>query len=133
MQAQGEGRGGGWMKKELGLSDDQAKKFEEVAKAGREAEKALMDKAKLDLDSLRLLVDKKAADGDLTAQIEKLKADKQAIEAQRQKDMDAKAAILSPMQQAKAAIMMADRMMHGGGMMWRPGRPRQRRQISQAR
>jgi Spy/CpxP family protein refolding chaperone len=104
------------MKKELGLSDDQVAKMKELDKANAEAMKPLMEKAKLDVDSLRVLVDKKASDSDLKAAVEGLKADKKAMDEERQKEMDAKEAILNPLQVAKAAISMADRMMHGGMM-----------------
>jgi Spy/CpxP family protein refolding chaperone len=104
------------MKKELGLSDDQEAKMKALDKAGAEAMKPLMDKAKLDVDSLRVLVDKKASDDQLKAAVDGLKADKKAMDDERQKQMDDKAAILTPLQVAKAAIAMADRMMKGGMM-----------------
>ena len=116
---------GDMMKKELGLSDDQVTKMKAANKAQQEAMKPLMDKMKLDVDSLRVMVDKKAADDQLKAAVDGLKADHQAMQDQEMKGMEAKAAILTPLQQAKAAIAMIDRMkggmegmggMHGGMM-----------------
>jgi Spy/CpxP family protein refolding chaperone len=111
----GEGRGGR-MKEELGLTDDQAKKMKEAHEADEKAMKPLMEKLKLDIDSLRLLVDKKAGDSDLKASLDTLKADHKAVEEQRGKQMEAMGAMLTPMQEAKMAVSMADRMMKGGMM-----------------
>jgi Spy/CpxP family protein refolding chaperone len=116
---------GGWgkergehMKKELGLTDEQAEKFKAARKAQMETMKPLMEKQKLDIDSLRVLVDKKASDKDLSAAIEGIKADHKAIEEQQKKHREAMAALLTPMQQAKFILSMGamgERMM-GGGM-----------------
>jgi Spy/CpxP family protein refolding chaperone len=124
---------GGWgkegherMKKELGLTDDQADKMKAAGKAQMEAMKPLMEKRKLDIDSLRVLVDKKAADKDLTAAIEGIKADQKAVEEQWKKHREAMAALLTPMQQAKSVLMMGEMGEHmmgawKGGMMGKGG------------
>jgi len=121
-QGWGKGRGE-HMKKELGLSDDQAEKFKAAQKAQMDAMKPLQEKQKLDIDSLRVLVDKKAADKDLSAAIAAIKADHQAIEEQQKKHREAMAQLLTPLQQAKAVLMMGDmgerwagKMGHGKGM-----------------
>jgi Spy/CpxP family protein refolding chaperone len=104
------------MKKELGLSDEQAEKFKAARKAQMEAMKPLREKQKLDIDSLRVLVDKKASDKDLSAAIESIKADHKAIEEQEKKHREAMAALLTPMQQAKFILSMGEmgeHMMHG--------------------
>jgi Spy/CpxP family protein refolding chaperone len=99
----------------MGLTDEQMAKFKDARKADREAMKPLMEKMKTDVDSLRVLVDKKASDKDLSAQLDVLKADKQAVEDQRKKQMDAMAADLTPLQKAKFVINMADHMNRGMG------------------
>jgi Spy/CpxP family protein refolding chaperone len=110
------GHGHEGMKEELGLSDDQAKQLKEAREANEKVMKPLMEKLKLDLDSLRVLVDKKAADADLKSALDGLKADHKAMEEQRAKQMEGMALLLTPMQQAKWAVSMADHMMQGGMM-----------------
>jgi len=112
-----DGKGGheGMLKEKLGLTDEQAAKFKDARKANREAMQPLMEKMKTDVDSLRVLVDKKASDKDLSAQLDTLKADKQAVDDQQKKQMDAMAAILTPLQKAKFVINMADHMHRGMG------------------
>jgi Spy/CpxP family protein refolding chaperone len=107
------GHGDG-MKGMLGLSDDQAKQLKDAREADAKAMKPLMEKMKLDLDSLRVLVDKKASDSDLKDALAGLKADRKAVEEQRAKQMEASAQILTPLQQAKWVINMADHMGRGG-------------------
>jgi Spy/CpxP family protein refolding chaperone len=102
-------------KKALGLSDDQAKKVEELNKSDRESGKLLKDKVGADLANLKVLVDQKAGDAELKTAIESLKKDHMAEQDARMKHMEAMQAILTPMQQAKAAIMMSERMGHGRG------------------
>jgi Spy/CpxP family protein refolding chaperone len=106
---------GGMLKEKLGLTDEQVAKFKDARKADREAMKPLMEKMKTDVDSLRVLVDKKASDKDLSAQLDVLKADKEAVDEQRKKQMDAMAADLTPLQKAKFVINMADHMNRGMG------------------
>jgi Spy/CpxP family protein refolding chaperone len=113
-----DGKGGGhdgMMKEKLGLTDEQVAKFKDARKANREAMQPLMEKMKTDVDSLRVLVDKKASDKDLSAQLDALKADKQAVEDQQKKQMEDMAAVLTPLQKAKFVISMADRMHRGMG------------------
>ena len=123
-EGKGEGRGdrmGGRLKEELGLTDAQADKLKAARKDQMEAMKALMEKQKLDVDSLRLLVDKKASDAELTKAIATVKADHEALQAQEKKQREAMAALLTPIQQAKMIIQMSERMGRGhGGMMGGP-------------
>lgn len=106
------------MKDKLDLSDEQAKQFKDMGKTHREANKAVMEKMKLDMDTLRVLVDEKASDAKLKAQLNKLKQDGKDMEAMRAKHMEAMQAILTPMQQAKFVIFKVANMgqMKGKGM-----------------
>jgi Spy/CpxP family protein refolding chaperone len=119
--AQGPGEGHGMMaekmkdhfKKALGLSDEQAKKVEELDKADHEKGKLLRDRVEADMANLKVLVDGKASDGELKAALENLKKDHMAAQDARMKHMEDMQAILTPTQQAKAVIMMSERMRWG--------------------
>jgi hypothetical protein len=104
------------MTKALDLTDDEVAKVKAEGESNRAAMKPLRDKVKLDMDSLKVLVDKKASDSDLSAAIATFKTDRKAVEAQQSAHMDALQAILTPMQQAKGIFMMArmEGMGHGG-------------------
>jgi Spy/CpxP family protein refolding chaperone len=114
----GKGHGEGMMK-DMGMTDAQAEKFKAARKANMEAMKPLMEKQKLDVDSLKVLVDKKASDNELKAAIASVKADHQAIDDQRKKQHETMGAMLTPLQEAKMIIRMGGmgaQMMMGGGM-----------------
>ena len=112
------------MKKELGLSKDQAAKSKAATMANHEAMKTAGNKVKADLANLQVLVDKKASDAELTTSLNTLDADRKAMQAQQQKHIDAMRAILTPTQQAKMALKLGEHMSEGmmgkgmgGGMM----------------
>jgi Spy/CpxP family protein refolding chaperone len=123
MGGEGEGHPGGphgdMMKKKLELSDEQEKKMKEEHKANEAVIKPLREKIKIDVDTLRLLVDKKASDSELSKALDELQADRKALQAQQEKHISDLRAILNPMQQAKMAVSMAGMMEHGmmGGRM----------------
>ena len=99
------------MTKELGLSTDQVAKVKDPLK----------DKLKLDVDSLKVLIDKKADDGDLKPAIAGIKADLLALEGQKANHLDSLAQILTSTQQAKGIVMMCEEMKHGKGPHGKPG------------
>ncbi|HTA17199.1 MAG TPA: Spy/CpxP family protein refolding chaperone [bacterium] len=111
------------LKKQLGLTEDQVSQWKAADKSQMEAMKLLGDQAKADLAELAVLVDQKASDEVLTASLNTLMADHKAIEASKQKQMDAIRAILTPMQQAKLVGMMYGHSGHRGGMGggWKDG------------
>jgi Spy/CpxP family protein refolding chaperone len=101
------------MKKDLGLSAAQAGQLKAELKADRAVCKPLEAKMTLDVDRLKVLVDKKAADGDLKPVIAEVVADHQALQAQMSAHWGAMQAILTPTQQAKEALHLHARMQHG--------------------
>jgi Spy/CpxP family protein refolding chaperone len=103
------------MKKDLDLSDSQADQIKAENAADWVQVKTLRDKMKLDVDSLKVLVDRKAADDELVPAIGAVKADRQAMDEQKAKHMDAMQAILNPTQQAKGILMMMEHMKHDKG------------------
>jgi hypothetical protein len=109
------------MTKELGLSTDQVAKVKDLDKADKKACDPLKDKLKLDVDSLKVLIDKKADDGDLKPAIAGIKADLLALEGQKANHLDSLAQILTSTQQAKGIVMMCEEMKHGKGPHGKPG------------
>jgi len=108
------------MKEELDLSDAQVTKFKALKEADEKNNEAMRHAMEADAANLQVLVDKKAPDSELKAGVDKLKSDHKAMQAAMEKHMDDMAAILSPIQQAKAALMMMKNMrggMMGHGMM----------------
>jgi Spy/CpxP family protein refolding chaperone len=103
----------GMLKKQLGLTEDQVTQWKAADKSEKDAMKLLGDQAKADLAQLAVLVDQKASDEVLTASLNTLMADHKAIEASKQKQMDAIRELLTPMQQAELVGMMYGR--HGRG------------------
>ena len=103
------------MKKDLDLSDSQADQLKAEDASDWVEVKTLRDKLALDVDSLKLLVDKKAGDDELIPAIAVVKSDRQAMDQQRSKHMDAMQAILNPTQQAKGIVKMAEHMKHDKG------------------
>jgi hypothetical protein len=104
------------LKKQLGLSDDQVSQWKAADKDQHDQMKLLADQAKADLAELAVQVDQKASDAVLTASLDTLMADHKAIEASKQKQMEAIRDILTPLQQAKAVEMMYGDHGHRGGM-----------------
>jgi len=102
------------MKDKLGLTDDQVTKLKTLFESQKDANKALRDQMKIDLDTLQQKVDSKASDGDLKKALDALSTDKKAMDANRQKMEDQARQILTPSQQAKMVLGM---MEHRGKMM----------------
>jgi len=103
-------KGGHWdkfghLKKALDLSDDQVSKWKDAEKGQREESKLLKDKVKADFAALAVLVDEKASDDKISEAISGLEADHRAVDEQEKKQREAIKAILTPTQQAKAALM----------------------------
>lgn len=117
------------IKEKLGLTDDQAAKFKDARKAHGEATKPLHRKMRDGIAKLGDQLQDKASDGDIKATLDSLKSVRQAMSAEEEKFHDSLASFLTPTQQAKLVMGMAqhmhERMMgpngpHGG--MGRPGR-----------
>ena len=102
------------MNEKLELNAGQLEKVKAESKSNREAAKAIREKLTLDMDSLKVLVDKKAGDAELKAAIALVKADHKAQAEQMAKHMEAMAAILTPLQQAKGLFMMREGMERRG-------------------
>ena len=104
------------MKVELSLNDHQAAQVKAEYATDGEACKLLRDKMELDVAKLKVMVDKKAGNDELKPVIVMIRADQRALEAQKEKHIDAMQEILEPKQQAKAIFMMQEHM-GGHGMM----------------
>jgi Spy/CpxP family protein refolding chaperone len=102
------------MQDQLGLSDAQIAKIKAVHQAHRGTLRGLMQKARADIKNLAGLVDSQGSDADLTAAVNALKADRSAIQKERELVMDETGEILTPMQEAKAALALARAMMDMG-------------------
>jgi len=96
------------LKEDLGLSEGQLDKLREASKANRIAMAPLMAQLKNDHDDLAALVEKKAKDGALSAALDKLKLDGEALSKAQASHRDDLAAILSPLQQAKFVLHMGE-------------------------
>jgi Spy/CpxP family protein refolding chaperone len=101
------------LKEKLGLTDTQAKKLKAAMKKEREANKPLLDQAKIDMDTLQQKVDSKASDDEIKALLDKLMADHKAINEAQENGKEKFRTILTPMQQAKWVLMMKDGMGRG--------------------
>ncbi len=98
------------MKADLDLSDAQVAKVKAENADDLAAGKTLHAKMLLNVDKLRLLVDNKAGADELNAAIAAVKGNKADLDAQKAKHMDALQDLLTPLQQAKAILMMVGRM-----------------------
>jgi Spy/CpxP family protein refolding chaperone len=107
--------------KDLGLDAGQSENLKAAWKEQAETAKPLREKRKADFEQLRALVDRKASDNDLSAAINALKADQQALEEQRKKQQEAIAALLTPRQQALLVLRMGEGMQRMGEA-WKKGR-----------
>ncbi len=107
------------MKEKMGMSDAQMEKVKAARKAHMEAMKPLREKMKADMDTLKGLVDKKGSDAKLKTSISAVKEDYKAIQDQQKKHHEAMQEFMTPMQQAKAILMMGEHMKGGMEMMKR--------------
>ena len=108
------------MKKELKLTSDQVDQVKQTDKADEATCKPFRDKLKLDVDSLRVLVDKKASDADLKTAIALIRDDVKAVKDSKSKHFDGIFDILTPSQQAKEVFIISKHMQlekkkHRGG------------------
>lgn len=103
------GRGGGWggkAVKALELTADQQAKLKAIDAEQAKTQKPLWEQLKTQMQELHGLVEKKAADADLTAKIAQIKTTRDQIETNRKSFQDQKAAVLTPLQQAKWTLWM---------------------------
>lgn len=122
--------GRGWapgrrMKKRLGLTDEQAAKVEAAFKAQRDADQALFDQMKKDMETLRRQVFDKAPDADIQTTLDRLSAARKKAQASMEGVHAELASILTPTQRAKM-VLMRERGFGpgmGGPGMRGPGRP----------
>lgn len=98
------------LKEKLGLSDEQSAKFKDAEKAHFAAMKPLHQKMKELMEKLHGQVEAKASDGDLTATLDALKAQRQSVMDEQEKFHAALRGILTPTQQAKFVLGAAHRM-----------------------
>ena len=113
----GMGKGGGKMAEELGLSGEKATQFKDEMKQHHATMKGLMDKGKMALEKLDAAVQAKAADAELTADLDALDAVRKDMEAEKTRNITAMRAMLDPMQQAQMALKEAKHMMSMMGGM----------------
>jgi len=101
------------LKDQLGLSDDQAAKLKAI---GEDAKAKNRDHMRAMMDLIKTLdgqVQSKAADPDLQSTLDKLKAERKAMQSDRDAAMDQREAVLTPTQAAKFVLAMRDKMRQG--------------------
>jgi Spy/CpxP family protein refolding chaperone len=93
------------LQKKLGLSDTQETQLKNLFKSRSEEVKPLRDQLQLDRDKLRLLVDKKAAESQLTDSMDKVNSDQEALKSDREKFRQKMKGILTPQQRAQMMVL----------------------------
>ena len=91
------------MKKRLQLTDEQAAKFKDAMKSHHDAMKPLWEKLKGDMKKLHDQVEAKAADAEVQASLDSLKADHKAAADEEGKFQDG-LSFLTPTQRAKLLL-----------------------------
>jgi len=106
----------GGMKEKLGLTDEQAAKMKDIWKSQQETMKSLRDQERVDMALLRQKVDAKASDSEIRTVLDKLSADRKAIQEAQESMTKKMKSILTPTQQAKMLLGVAHHMegMRGG-------------------
>jgi Spy/CpxP family protein refolding chaperone len=102
------------MKSKLDLSDEQVQKLKALVGTARKDGKPLREKLSEDVKVLARKLKDGARDSELTALLDKVQADHKALQAHRERQMEAVRKILSPTQQAKMVVRMSGRMARGG-------------------
>ena len=101
------------LKDQLGLSSGQQDKLKAIGEDARAKNQGHM-KAMMELiKTLDGQVQAKAADADLQASLDKIKAEHKAMQADRDAAMDQREAVLTPQQAAKFVLAMRDKMRQG--------------------
>jgi len=95
------------LKEKLGLSDEQAGKFEAALKSQREEAKPLRRELRDSMIKLRDQVQDEAADKDVAATLERLERAKTALETRREKLRKELSALLTPRQRAMLLLAKA--------------------------
>ncbi len=111
-QAHEEGDRAGWREK-LGITEEQEGKLKTLRRSHREAEEGAHSELKATMRKLEDQLEDKAPESDLTATLDKLRAQHKKMAEEHEKFMDAMAQVLTPTQRAKMAVAMG-RKMHGG-------------------
>lgn len=105
----------GMWKERMGLTDDQVTKLKDLLKDQREATKTLADQMRVDMDTLKLKIDSKAADDTIKSLLDNLSAEKKKLQAKREDFINQAKQILTPTQQAKFLLAMKDHGRWGRG------------------
>lgn len=93
----------------MGLSDEQETKFKLARRVLRDALTPLKDKLEDEVDNLGGLVNTAAPEKDITAGVERVREARRALMAEHEKFLDKVAAILTPIQRARAVMAMYQR------------------------
>lgn len=101
-----------YMKKKLGLSDDQVSKIKAVYEDSKKNIEPLMKQKEADIKTLKDKVTASASDNDIKALLAAIQSDQQKIMDIRKAEMNKVKTILTPTQQAKAFISMHKRWGH---------------------
>lgn len=108
-------------KEKLELTDDQAAKLEKAFASVKEEGSKLRQERREAVKALKELVKKDAPEKELTAALEGLEKSSQALYDNRRKMIEAAKSILTPKQQAKAALLLEKKMKKGKGKRWGRG------------
>ncbi|HVA67286.1 MAG TPA: hypothetical protein VNK24_10245 [Elusimicrobiota bacterium] len=101
------------LKADLGLTDDQVKKLSDAMKAKWDTLKTSGEALRADMKTLRGQIEKKAADQDIQATLNKLKTDREAMAAAMrgaEAKFEADTSFLTPTQRAKMLLGRMRRM-----------------------
>jgi Spy/CpxP family protein refolding chaperone len=116
MAEQGHHRAAGFMKKKLGLSDEQAKKLETSWQERRKAVKPLMEQLRTALKKVHGELEIGASDKDIQAALDQVEKTRGAIRAAAEQSKKTMDSILTPTQRAKMLVMREKMMRHGMAM-----------------
>ncbi len=110
------------MKKELGLSNNQAVKLKAIHEAERDALKPFMEKERALRQKRDEQLKSKASESEIKATLEEMKANRKAMTEQRQTFRKQREDLLTPTQEAKMDQMHQERREHRmKGRMGEPG------------
>ncbi|HVO32320.1 MAG TPA: Spy/CpxP family protein refolding chaperone [Elusimicrobiota bacterium] len=105
---------GGKLQKELGLTKDQAAKFQALKESFKSAMKPLNDKRRDLMTKLKSQVDAKAPDADLQSTLNDLDANHKAVMDQMMQMKTQMQSLLTPTQRAKMLVARKNHRRHHG-------------------
>lgn len=103
------------MFKEVGLSAEQKAKFEALQQARHQGLLTLREERERLMQDLRNLLDRGAAEAELTAKLEKIRTNWKALSEAMERHMEETQNLLTPVQRARFTLWMAEKREMPGG------------------